>query len=132
MISNILYSIFFCMVDLLIYVRLQKSIQINKAFLLYLLILIVITIHFIFFESEILMNSQDFFNLFFFSAALIILHYGTNIQVTLFKKYSNLQDKSGQKLLETFIKVFDFMRQKLIYIMIFIYQFLAIWNPIYR
>jgi hypothetical protein len=78
------------------------------------------------------MNSQDFFNLFFFSAALIILHYGTNIQVTLFKKYSNLQDKSGQKLLETFIKVFDFMRQKLIYIMIFIYQFLAIWNPIYR
>jgi len=132
MISNILYSIFFCMVDLLIYVRLQKCIQINKAFSLYLLILIVITIHFNFFESEILMNSQDFFNLVFFSVSLIILHYGTNIQVYLLKKYNNLQDKIDQKLLEIFIEVFDFMRQKLIYIMIFIYQLLAIWNPIYR
>ena len=78
------------------------------------------------------MNTGDFFNLLFFSVALVILHFATNIQVELFKKYNKPQDIRGQKLQSTLLLVYDFMRQKLIYIMATISQILDIWNESYR
>ena len=78
------------------------------------------------------MSKEDFFNLSFFSVSLVILHFVTNIQVAIFKKYNKPQDERGQKLQAVLLTVYDFMRQKLIYIMCYISQILDIWNESYR
>ena len=78
------------------------------------------------------MKNNDFFNLLVFSLCLIILHYGTNFQVSLFKKRIKTVNIRGQKLQESLLSVFDFMRQKLIYIMLSTYQILAVCNENFR
>ena len=78
------------------------------------------------------MSTEDFFNLSFFSVGLVILHFATNIQVEIFKKYNKIEDERGKKLQSFILMVFDFMRQKLIYIMASISQILDIWNESYR
>ncbi len=78
------------------------------------------------------MSKEDFFNLSFFSVSLVILHFVTNIQVAIFKKYNIPQDERGQKLQAVLLTVYDFMRQKLIYIICYISQILDIWNESYR
>lgn len=132
MISNTLYSLFFCLINLLIYLRLEKSFQFEKAPLLYVLIFVFITAHFGFVQIENFMPAHEFYDLIFFSVGLIILHYGTNFQVMLLKKHSILKYNENQKSQENVLRVFDFMRQKLIYILITAYQILAIWNPRFR
>ena len=74
------------------------------------------------------MNWTDFFNLLFYSIALIILHFLTNIQVSFFEKYYPKKNEKGQKVKLLVIKIFNFMRLKLIYIMCFITQLLSIWD----
>ena len=78
------------------------------------------------------MSTEDFFNLSFFSAGLVILHFASNVQVEMFKKYNKPQDERGKKLQLNLLLVYDFMRQKLIYIMVYIYQFFAVWNERFR
>ena len=132
MIQNVLYSILFGAINLLIYLKLEKAIQPKNAYWLNGLIVVIIILHIDFIRSHFLMNTGDFFNLLFFSVALVILHFATNIQVELFKKYNKPQDIRGQKLQSTLLLIYDFMRQKLIYIMATISQILDIWNESYR
>ena len=132
MIQNVLYSILFGTINLLIYLKLEKAIQPKNAYWFYGLIVVIVILHIDFIRSHFLMNTGDFFNLLFFSVALVILHFATNIQVELFKKYNKPQDIRGQKLQSTLLLVYDFMRQKLIYIMATISQILDIWNESYR
>ncbi len=94
-------------------------------------IVVVLIVH-LFGSSDYLMTKEDFLNLSFFSVGLIVLHFATNIQVATFKKYNVPQNEQGKKLQDNLLLVFDFMRQKLIYIMIYIYQFLAVWNENFR
>ena len=129
--QDIFYSIFFGVVNLLIYFKLQKSYQPQKMYLYVGSIVIIIIIHF-FGKHEYLMSTEDFMNLSFFSVALIVLHFATNVQVSLFKKYNVTQNEQAEKLQSKLLMVFDFMRQRLIYIMIYLYQFLAVWNESYR
>ena len=132
MIQNVLYSILFGTINLLIYLKLEKAIQPKNAYWFYGLIAVVVIIHMDFIKSHFLMNTEDFLNLSFFSVGLVVLHFATNIQVELFKKYNKPQDIRGQKLQSTLLLVFDFMRQKLIYIMATISQVLDIWHENYR
>lgn len=131
MMQNTLYSIFFGVVDLLIYLKIQKSYDIPKMYWYIGCIAIIIFAHLIGISS-FLMSTEDFLNLSFFSVALIVFHFATNIQVAIFKKYNVPQNDQGKALQAKLLLVFDFMRQKLIYIMIYIYQFLAVWNESYR
>lgn len=64
----------------------------------------------------------------FFSVGIVVLHFMTNIQVALFKKRFIPQDERAEKLQATTLKVFDFMRQKLLYIMCTLTQIDIIWN----
>jgi hypothetical protein len=132
MIQNVFYSILFGTINLLIYLKLQKAIQPKKAYWFYGFIMVAIVAHMGFIRSYFLMNTEDFFNLSFFSVALIVFHFVTNIQVKLFKKYNNPQDIRAQKLQSFVLLIFDFIRQKLIYIMTYSYQFLAVWNESFR
>jgi hypothetical protein len=94
-------------------------------------IVVVLIVH-LFGSSDYLMSKEDFFNLSFFSVGLIVLHFATNIQVATFKKYNVPQNDQGKKLQENLLLVFDFMRQKLIYIMASVSQILDIWNESLR
>ncbi len=131
MIQNILYCIFFGLVNFLIYLKFQKSYDIPKLYWYIGGIAVVLIIH-LFGSNDYLMSKGDFLNLSFFSLGLIVLHFATNIQVAIFKKYNIPQNEQGKKLQEYLLLVYDFMRQKLIYIMIYIYQFLAVWNESLR
>lgn len=132
MLTNIFYSLFFGLVNILIYLKLQKSIQPPKVYLYYIFIAVVFLLHLGFVKNNYLMPEEDFFNLSFFSVGLVVLHFMTNIQVAIFKKYNKPQDERGQKLQAVLLTVYDFMRQKLIYIMFNISQVLDIWNESYR
>ncbi len=132
MILNIFYSLFFGLVNLLIYLKLQKSIQPPKVYLYYIFIAVVFLAHLVFVKNNYLMSEEDFFNLSFFSVGLVVLHFMTNIQVVIFKKYNKPQDEHGKKLQAILLTVYDFMRQKLIYIMFYISQIFDIWNESYR
>jgi len=131
MIQNIFYSIFFLTVNLLIFLKLQKSSNIPKMYWYIGGIVVVLIVH-LFGSSDYLMSKEDFFNLSFFSVGLIVLHFATNIQVATFKKYNVPQNDQGKKLQENLLLVFDFMRQKLIYIMASVSQILDIWNESLR
>lgn len=132
MILNIFYCIFFCLVNFLIYIRLEKSIHFDKEYFVYFFLLCILILHSSFLPSNHLMKNNDFFNLLVFSLCLIILHYGTNFQVSLFKKRIKTINIRDQKLQESLLSVFDFMRQKLIYIMLSTYQILAVCNENFR
>lgn len=132
MLLNIFYSIFFVVVNWLIYLKLQKSYQYPKAHLYLGIIIIVLIFHLGLINNDFLMNPDDFFNILFLSVGLIILHFATNIQVELFKKYNNTQNEKSDKLQSKFLIIFDFMRQKLIYIMATISQILDIWIKDFR
>ena len=132
MIINILYSIFFGLINSFLFLKFQKSTQFTKGYLFYLFVSIVVFSHLGVIKISYLMGTQDFLNLSFFSGALVVFHFATNIQVALFKKYNTPQNEQGYKLQSSLLLVFDFMRQKLIYIMIYIYQLLAVWDESFR
>ncbi len=90
MIQNVLYTILFGIINLLIYLKLQKAIQPKNAYWFYGFVMVVVIAHTGFLKSHFLMSTEDFFNLSFFSVALVVLHLATNIQVEIFKKYNKL------------------------------------------
>ena len=132
MILNIFYSIFFLVVNLLIYLKLEKSFRLPQIYIFIAFIAVILIAHVVFVKNDYLMSTEDFFNLSFFSAGLVILHFASNVQVEMFKKYNKPQDERGKKLQLNLLLVYDFMRQKLIYIMVYIYQFFAVWNERFR
>lgn len=132
MLQNVLYSFFFGAINLLIYLKLEKSIRLKRIYWSCGFVLIAVFAHLGFMKSEFLMHTEDFFNILFFSVALVVIHFAANIQVSTFNDYSNPSDTRGQKLQTYLLLAFDFMRQKLIYVIISIYQFLAVWDEILR
>ncbi len=128
MILNLFYSVFFGMVNLLIYLKLEKKFKLKFPKLIYILIVIISLAHIEILNKGFLKSFEDFFNLSFFSIALIIFHYMTNIQVAVFKRKFIPENETGQKLQEMMLTAFDFMRQKLIYPMAYITQLMEIWD----
>ncbi|MCF0075808.1 hypothetical protein LZD49_35410 [Dyadobacter sp. CY261] len=126
MFQIIFYVVFFGIVDLFIYFKLQKSAQFQSEYVVYLLIIAVTVAHMGIWRNGILMSSEDFFHLGFFSIALVILHYGTNLQLSLTRKRQGLKIEQRNQLPVALFRIFDLMRQKLIYLGIGLYQFLAI------
>lgn len=131
MLINLIYCIFLASIDYVIYIHFTEKGKLNKShyYLLGIVVLVFTITHLDFFNLPFLLSSRDFFHIFMFSIGLIIIHYqGTILSFFLKNKKGNIDEK----VFETYHVFFDFMRQKLIYIMIYIYQFLAIWNESFR
>lgn len=131
MLLNIFYCAFFGMLDFVIYSVLSGAFKVPKNIILLIIGItaIIILLHTGMFKISSLMTWEDFFGLLMFSIGLVILHFGSKLQDVYFK---NRQESLNQKLYENYKIVFDFVRYKLIYVMIYIYQFLAVWNESYR
>lgn len=128
---NILYCLFFGVVDFSIYSVLTGTVKIPKNILI---LIIGITIFAVFIHTGLLkidglMEWKDFFGLLMFSIGLVILYFGSKLQDIYFQ---GRRESLNQQLYENYKTVLDFVRYKLIYIMIYIYQFLAVWNESYR
>jgi hypothetical protein len=131
MILNILYCLFFGALDFSIYLVLVRNERISKNILITALSIIIsiVFLHVGLIEIKGLMKWNDFFGLSMFSVGIIILYFGSKFQ----DSYIHSRKESlNQKLYGSFKPVFDFVRYKLIYIMIYVYQFLAVWNENYR
>ncbi|CAG5002285.1 hypothetical protein DYBT9275_02858 [Dyadobacter sp. CECT 9275] len=131
MILNILYCLFFGILDFSIYLYLVRNDRIPKNILVVALstIILIVFLHAGWIEISGLMKWNDFFGLLMFSIGIIILYFESKFQ----DSYIDSRKESlNQKLYERFKPVFDFVRYKLIYIMIYVYQFLAVWNDSYR
>jgi hypothetical protein len=131
MFVNILYCLYFGVIAFILNALLTKSFRIEKNILLVLsvVILIVIILHTDFFEINFLMKSKDFFHLLNFSFGFVILYFGGKFQDYIRDKSKNKTGGVSQQTFKSFMIVVDFIRYKLIYVMIYIYQVLAIWNP---
>lgn len=130
MLLNIIYCIFFGLLDFVIYSILTKAnISKNIVMLTIGATAIAILLHTGIFEINSLMSWKDFFGLLMFSIGLIILYFGSKLQDIYMQ---NKKDTLNQKLYNSYKTVFDFVRYKLIYVMIYIYQFLAVWNESFR
>lgn len=129
MIINGLYTIFFGGLNWVLFLYLSQKSEIKRQYFIALgaIIIIVLILHSIG-EVNFLMSGRDFFNLLLFSFALIILHFFGIFQ----KKIFEILQNDGIEKKEFYgisIKIYDFMRYRLIYIMIYIYQVVAIWYP---
>jgi hypothetical protein len=98
MFTSTLYTFFFLSLDLLIYLVLiekyklgKKSIQITS-----IVVVISLVIHSGLLQFTFLKSSEDFFNLLFFSAGLIILYFLGNYQVAKFKSLNQTSDLRSQ------------------------------------
>lgn len=133
MITNILYSIFFFVLNLTIFLIFIKSYRIDNRLILSFIVFVLLglTIQGIY-DSKLKLSTNDFSNLMFFSGALIIIHFATAIQINIFKKQNVEVNELNQTIKQFALKVFDLMRKKLFYIMIFIYQLLYIWSVDFR
>jgi len=131
MLLNIFYCVFFGILDFVIYSILLGAFKVSKNIVMLMIGITAITIflHIGIFEISGLMPWKDFFELLMFSIGFIILYFGSKLQDIYFQ---NRQQSLNQKLYENYKMVLDFVRYKLIYIMIYIYQFLAVWNESYR
>lgn len=130
MLIKTLYCIFFITINVLLYLKLQKSIQPPRAYLVYGFLIIVVIAHFI--PNNTLMPTQNFIDVAFFSIGIVVLHFATNIMVAIAKKQTMHLDEKSQKLNTSVLKVFDFMRQKLFYFMVTLTQIDMIYNEFFR
>lgn len=83
-----LYTFFFGLVDLFIFISLNKSFPISKKAKLIsgLILTSVVFIHSGSLNSKYLMNSESFFELMFFSVGLVVIHFFGAIQIYFFGK----------------------------------------------
>ncbi len=129
--NNFLYTVFFLVVNVMLYSVLTKAYKISKGTLLVVAVIATIftILHVDFLNVGPLMPMVEYFGILMFSFALIILHYGSILQVAIFKKSSVYKDTGNKALPALAVKAFDLMRLKIIYILISIYQLLAVWIP---
>lgn len=130
MLLNLLYCIFFCLINFLIYIRLERSIHFHNENVVYFIVIFIAALHLDLFSFNHLMNSKDFFNILIFSFSLIILHYMANLMIA----YIKWRGKSAhnQEETEDGLWFFNFIRQNIMYIMIYVYQILAVCNKSFR
>jgi hypothetical protein len=131
MLLNFFYCIFFGGLDLIIYSLLTGLFKVPKHVIISIigLTIAVTLLHTGIFKIDSIMSWKHFGRLLTFSFGFIILYFGSKLQDVSFE---SKQNTLNQKLYLRFKTVFDFIRYKLIYIMLFIYQFLAIWNESIR
>lgn len=129
---NILYCLYFALVDMIFYyIITNNKIGTNK----YLKILILAScavftlLHIKFLHFNLLMETKYFFYLLNFSLGIPVLFFISKIQTFLFKRFYN---RNQSQVPESFLGKLDtinhFIMNKLLFVMIYIYQFWAIWN----
>lgn len=72
------------------------------------------------------MSTKDFFDLSMFSFGIIILNFMSKIQDVFMQSYNH---NINETFFYKFKKIADVIRYKIIYIMIYMYQIVAIWYP---
>ncbi len=129
MLINIYYTVYFGILDLSIFLILIQSYKIRSHFFLYSFIIILtgILLQIGLFNNKLIFSNEDFFNLMFFSLALIIIHYATGIQVKIFKNQNIKGNELNQKINSLVLSIFNFMRNRFFYILVYSYQVLSIW-----
>tara|TARA_B100001057_G_C22768762_1_gene918709 strand:- start:217 stop:609 length:393 start_codon:yes stop_codon:yes gene_type:complete len=123
MLIKIAYCLFFGLLNLYILAVLTKAIKINQVAILVLALLFVlaILIQFVSPPTELITNNT-FKNLLFFSLSLIVLHFGSSIMLSIFESKIQSMNLSNKFLEQVFIPAFNFIRLKLIYVLVFIFQ----------
>ena len=128
MLINIYYMVYFGLLDLFIYLiliqphRVKRYLFIFSFFLLLIGLLLQISV----FNNKSIFSNKIFFDLVFFSLALIIIHYATGVQIRIFKRQVIGSNEFSQKINKLALNIFDFIRNKFIYIMVYLYQVLSI------
>ncbi|WP_338875250.1 hypothetical protein WBJ53_06460 [Spirosoma sp. SC4-14] len=128
MLAEIVYSIFFGLIDLILFSLLTQKFKIDKKLTILSIAILLLTI---FMQIGLLkikspMPNKDFLGLLGFSFGLLVLNIIGRFQGAFFDEKFNKQLSS---VYPAFKNTIDFLFNKLIYIMIYIYQFLAIWRP---
>ena len=130
MLLNLFYCIFFCLINFLIYIRLEKSIHFHNENIVYFVVAFAAALHLDLLSFNHLMNSKDFFNILIFSFGLIVIHYMANLMIA----YIKWRDKGAHnhEEIEDGLWFFNFIRQNIMYIMTCLYQILAVCNKSFR
>src|SRR5688572_26240845 len=97
MLINIVYSIFFLLVNFVLFSLLTKALKIDKPLqsILILSILVWSFLHTNFFGIEGLMKSEDFWDLMIFSLSLIISHFGGALILKVFRIFTTQSTPKG-------------------------------------
>lgn len=126
---NLLYSVFYAAANYVIFLCLsRRSMLLKKTSLACIAGLVILFIIFAMFDNEYFMSKHDLFSILAFSFMLPIIYIFSYIQLKVFKMLSSTvltQSHSFGKL----ESAFNFLRTKLIFIMMFLYQLVAVWFP---
>ena len=119
MILKLLYCLFFFLLDFLIFYFLVRKILV-KEFIARLALLFLVALLSMLFFAPFSIKIEGLGYLMFFSVSIIILHFGFKLMLYIFDV---LADNRLQVLFKNNLQpVVDFIRLKLIYIIVFIYQ----------
>ena len=123
---KISYIIFFGVLNILIFILLNKNVKMKRTIKIFLISIVAIFLIYHFFMSNGGFLTNDYFvNLLFFSIYIIILHLGLSIILPRFVK--SIQDIKHSKFAEKYLVGFlIFFKNYLIYIMIYLYQVLEL------
>lgn len=132
MFLSLLYTLFFLILDLLLFMALNKNVKLERYHWasVVLTVLFIVVLHSKSFRiSSSLMPQGDFVGLLMFSVALIVLHFGASFQMVIINIFKHRTSRVKRNIHDKATRVFDVMRTKIIYIVIFLYQALAVWLP---
>ena len=123
MLIKLAYCLFFGLLNLYLLTILTRVFKLNQITIVILALVFFIGILFQFFAPPTeLITNKTFKHLLFFSLALIVLHFGSSIMLSIFESKIQSMNLSNKFVQQVFIPAFDFIRLKLIYFLVFIFQ----------
>ena len=128
MLLNFIYSLFFGLIDLIIFSLLTKNIKLPNYVLKIGIILLII---FIILNSFTIIKSVQYYQfdiILYFSLGLIILYFMSEFQIKILRKRVLQNSEISPRITERYFMVVDFIRLRVIYFMTYAFQLLAIWE----
>ena len=128
MFIKILLTALFILLNFLIFIQLKKEKNLisQKIKLLFVLAVILLFILYFTFNNENIISSKIFVVNLIYSFTLIIFYFLFRIiRLLMNKRYKKIDND----FVRGYIKVLNFIEQKLVFILITIFQIMVIWNP---
>jgi len=132
MVAILFYIFFFAALDICIIASLTGIIKIPKQIKLavWLLTPVVVVAHFVIADSGFLFPAEEFLKIFMFSPIMVVLHFmSRRVSARMVNNINSNPQLAGTTFAAKYTTITGFIKNRLLYIMIFAFQVIAICTP---
>lgn len=130
LLTKILYSFFFIYLDFLIFLLLTDTFKVNFNIKLVIAVIVIASVflHSGIFTPAFLLSREQFYGLLFLTSSLFLFHFAID-GALYYQKNRASNEPKARKMFEDFgLPWFNFMRFRLIYVMVLLAQLTDIWQ----